>query len=120
MLAVNLPFGVWRLRYFFRRHREDPLEHQMWLWSWLAPALSQLVGAHFTERGYRVAFNDPYKGGFITAHHGRPADHVHAIQIELRRDLYMDEATYAISTPGFERLRGAIGDLLARLETFRP
>jgi len=84
-----------------------------------SPALSQLVGAHFAERGYRVAFNDPYKGGFITAHHGRPADHVHAIQIELRRDLYMDEAAYAITDAGFTRLRATISELLARLQTFR-
>jgi N-formylglutamate deformylase len=84
-----------------------------------APALSALVGAHFESRGYRVAFNDPYKGGFITAHHGRPADGVHAVQIELRRDLYMDEATYAVSDAGFARLRQALGELLASLRALR-
>jgi N-formylglutamate deformylase len=85
-----------------------------------SPALSQHVGAHFTGRGYSVAFNDPYKGGFITAHHGRPADSIHAIQIELRRDLYMDETTYNIDDAGFTRLRETIADLLASLHAFRP
>ncbi|HEX3696938.1 MAG TPA: N-formylglutamate amidohydrolase [Polyangia bacterium] len=85
-----------------------------------SPALSRLVGGHFAERGYRVAFNDPYKGGFITTHHGRPAEHIHAIQIELRRDLYMNESTYTIVDAGFQRLRSAIDDLLAKLETFQP
>jgi N-formylglutamate deformylase len=85
-----------------------------------SPALSELVGRHFSARGYSVAFNDPYKGGFITAHHGRPADHVHAVQIELRRDLYMDEPTYAIDDPGFARLRDTLADLLARLRSFKP
>jgi N-formylglutamate deformylase len=64
--------------------------------------------------------NDPYKGGFITAHHGRPADDVHAIQIELRRDLYMDEEKFVIVQPGFDRLRGLIAGLLADLRDFNP
>ena len=56
-----------------------------------SPALLAAVTRHFEAAGLRVAANDPYKGGFITAHHGRPAERIHAIQIELRRDLYMDE-----------------------------
>jgi N-formylglutamate amidohydrolase len=85
-----------------------------------APSLSALVGQHFTARGYSVAFNEPYKGGFITAHHGRPADHIHAIQIELRRDLYMNETTYDLVEPGFTRLSETLAALLASLRTYRP
>jgi len=85
-----------------------------------SPALSRLVGEHFRERGYRVAFNDPYKGGFITTHHGRPAEDVHAIQIELRRDLYMDESTFALKAEGFERLAQTLRALIVRLGRFRP
>ena len=85
-----------------------------------APSLSRLVGDHFTSRGFSVAFNDPYKGGYITAHHGRPADAIHAIQIELRRDLYMNEETYEITQPGFARLQKDLAELLAALRGFRP
>jgi N-formylglutamate deformylase len=85
-----------------------------------SPKLSRLVGEHFASRGYVVAFNDPYKGGYITAHHGRPAEHVHAIQIELRRDLYMNETTYELVEPGFGRLSSTLAALLARLREFRP
>jgi N-formylglutamate deformylase len=85
-----------------------------------APWLSQQVGEHFRGSGYSVAFNDPYKGGFITAHHGQPASGIHAIQIELRRDLYMDETTFAIREEGFARLRATLAELLASLERFRP
>jgi N-formylglutamate amidohydrolase len=84
-----------------------------------APALSRFVGEHFTSCGYGVAFNAPYKGGYITAHHGRPAACIHAIQIELRRDLYMNETTYEIVEPGFTRLRGALAELLSKLREFR-
>jgi N-formylglutamate amidohydrolase len=85
-----------------------------------APALSRLVGDHFVARGYSVAFNEPYKGGYITAHHGRPADDIHAIQIELRRDLYMNEATYEIVEPGFARLQATLAELVTALRTFHP
>jgi N-formylglutamate amidohydrolase len=85
-----------------------------------APSLSRVVGEHFSSRGYSVAFNEPYKGGYITAHHGRPATHIHAIQIELRRDLYMNETTYEIVEPGFGRLSSTIAELLAALRSFRP
>ena len=85
-----------------------------------APALSSLVGDHFRARGYSVAFNDPYKGGYITTHHGQPRDNIHAIQIELRRDLYMDEQTFTLEDTGFQRLREALRDLLTAIEAFRP
>jgi N-formylglutamate deformylase len=85
-----------------------------------SPGLRQLVTRHFAAAGLTVRPNDPYKGGFITAHHGRPADDVHAIQIELRRDLYMDEEKFVIVQPGFDRLRGLIAGLLADLRDFNP
>jgi N-formylglutamate amidohydrolase len=85
-----------------------------------APTLSRLVGDHFASRGYSVSFNDPYKGGYITTHHGRPADNIHAIQIELRRDLYMDETTYGLVEPGCGRLTSTLSELLAALRDFRP
>ena len=80
-----------------------------------APALSSFVTRHFETHGFSVRANDPYKGGFITAHHGRPAERIHAIQIELRRDLYMNEDRFEPVEPGFGRLRGVIGTLLEGL-----
>ena len=56
--------------------------------------------------------NEPYKGAFITAHHGRPAERLHAIQIELRRDLYMDEQTFQPVDPGYSRLQHTLRSLL--------
>ncbi|MBB4302916.1 N-formylglutamate amidohydrolase [Rhodobium orientis] len=44
--------------------------------------------------GYSVARNKPYAGGFITEHYGRPAQGLHALQVEVNRALYMDERTY--------------------------
>lgn len=41
--------------------------------------------------GYSVRRNNPYAGGYVTRHYGRPHDGVHALQIELNRGLYMNE-----------------------------
>lgn len=47
----------------------------------------------FTRLGFSVTRNRPYAGGFITEHYGAPAAGVHALQIEVNRALYMNEAT---------------------------
>ena len=44
-----------------------------------------------TVYGYTVAKNAPYKGGFITQHYGSPKEGVHAIQLEVKKSLYMHE-----------------------------
>ncbi|MCE3273460.1 MAG: N-formylglutamate amidohydrolase [Ramlibacter sp.] len=36
--------------------------------------------------------NGRFKGGYITRHYGRPAEHVHAVQLEMCQYLYMREA----------------------------
>ena len=58
-----------------------------------APAITALVERELRSLGYAVRRNDPYAGGYITRHYGRPRDGVHVLQLELARGLYMDEAT---------------------------
>ena len=64
--------------------------------------------------GYRVRRNDPYAGGFITRHYGRPSRAVHALQIEINRALYMDEDAIAPSA-GFVELAAQMTELVAGL-----
>jgi N-formylglutamate amidohydrolase len=45
----------------------------------------------FTAQGLHAVRNKPYAGGFITESYGAPQQNRHAIQIELNRELYMDE-----------------------------
>ncbi len=54
------------------------------------------------QAGYDLAHDSPYRGGYSTQHYGSPGAHVHAIQIELSRRLYMDESTLA-KNDGFTR-----------------
>jgi N-formylglutamate amidohydrolase len=45
----------------------------------------------FQQLGFSVARNVPYAGGYTTHVHGRPAQGVHALQVEINRALYLDE-----------------------------
>jgi len=60
-----------------------------------APAVTDAAERLLRAKGYIVSRNAPYAGGFTTRHYGRPRLGVHALQIELNRDLYMDEANLA-------------------------
>lgn len=69
--------------------------------------------------GYDSQANRPYAGGFITEHYGRPARGVHAIQVEINRGLYLDEATIT-PTAGFENLRTDLMTLAAQIFVEMP
>jgi N-formylglutamate amidohydrolase len=68
-----------------------------------SPALTEMAISLLVGMGYTVAHNKPYAGGFITEHYGRPARHLHALQVEVNRGLYMDERTFQKSA-GFDAL----------------
>lgn len=79
-----------------------------------APRATRLVEEMLVGLGYRVRRNDPYAGGYVTRHYGRPRDGVHALQIEIARGLYMDEARIERG-PGFGRFAEDLSGLVARL-----
>jgi N-formylglutamate amidohydrolase len=66
------------------------------------------------ELGFDVARNDPYAGAHTTSHYGRPADCVHAFQIEINRALYMVEAEFARSD-GHAALTKRLGQFVSAM-----
>jgi N-formylglutamate deformylase len=66
--------------------------------------LIRAAEAFLRGRNFLVTRNDPYAGGYVTRHYGRPREAVHALQIEVARGLYMDEATL-VRRAGFARLQ---------------
>jgi len=82
-----------------------------------APALTDAVAAFLKDEGYVVTRNAPYAGGFTTRHYGRPGDGLHALQIEINRALYMDEASYE-RKPYFAALAGHMRALVEALTRF--
>jgi N-formylglutamate deformylase len=78
--------------------------------------VTSLVEQTLTSMGYAVRRNDPYAGGYVTRHYGRPREGVHALQIEIARSLYMDEACFA-RRPGFASLQTNLTVLATQLAT---
>ena len=57
-----------------------------------APSLAErLVGVCAAQRDYTHVLNGRFRGGYITRQYGRPADGVHAVQLEMCWRAYMDE-----------------------------
>ncbi len=79
-----------------------------------SPSVTEAAEAWLTDKGYKVARNAPYAGGFTTRHYGRPCNAVHALQIEINRSLYMNEATLA-KKPSFDQLRDDMSALISCL-----
>ncbi|MGE4132460.1 MAG: N-formylglutamate amidohydrolase, partial [Bdellovibrionales bacterium] len=52
-----------------------------------------LVIESYRSTGLKVAYNWPYFGGRVTETYGHPEKGQEAIQVEINRDLYMDEKT---------------------------
>jgi len=79
--------------------------------------LSRAAVSFLSGLGYHVVRNKPYAGGFITEHYGRPGRGLHALQIEINRGLYVDEASLA-KTPGFELLKADLAEFAGEMMAY--
>jgi len=64
--------------------------------------------------GWSVALNSPYAGGHVVERHGRPADNIHALQLEIGRDSYL-AADGRTPGQGFDRAARLIEHLVLGL-----
>ncbi len=77
----------------------------------LAQALLRIGKRHPT---YSSVLDGRFKGGYIARHYGRPADGVHAIQLELAQSTYMDEAhPYPFDERKAAELRPVLQEMLS-------
>ena len=85
------------------------------------PVIAETAHRFIAGKGYTVARNAPYAGGFTTHHYGRPREGAHTLQIEINRGLYMDEQTLrrkpflAQLASDMRELIGALGGIESRL-----
>ncbi|WP_245414494.1 N-formylglutamate amidohydrolase [Aestuariivirga litoralis] len=82
-----------------------------------AEDIASFVEHELRSHGLRVLRNKPYAGGFITQNHGSPHRGQHALQVEINRSLYMNEATLE-KTAGFQEMRGILDRFIAALLTY--
>ena len=75
-----------------------------------APTLQSAAAAVLAGAdGFSHVVNGRFKGGYITRHYGRPERGVHALQLEMAQDCYMDE------TPPYRYDAGRAAPLIAVL-----
>jgi N-formylglutamate amidohydrolase len=79
--------------------------------------LSRAALSFLSEMGFAAVRNKPYAGGFITEHYGRPVRGLHALQIEINRGLYVDEATLA-KRPEFDAIAAALSLFMRQMADF--
>ena len=72
------------------------------------------VEAAFAGAGFVVTRNTPFAGAYITQAYGRPARSQHAVQVEIDRALYMDEAQVR-PHDGFEDMQAALRQVVAEV-----
>ncbi len=81
--------------------------------------LTRFLREQFQEAGFEVHLNRPYAGGYITENYGKPMRGFHALQIEINRALYLDEASFQ-RTSNFPRLQQNLGRVMASLMAGLP
>ena len=77
------------------------------------------IEAAFASAGLRVARNSPFAGAYIAQTYGRPSRGAHAVQIEIDRALYMDEARIE-RRPDFAAFCDLIGGVVAKITGAAP
>ena len=67
-----------------------------------------LVISAYVRAGFKVGYNWPYLGGRVSEQYGNPERGQHVVQVELNRDLYMDEVT--------KKLKPSHGDVQKKIQ----
>lgn len=84
-----------------------------------APGIESAVrGICKGAEGYTTTVNRRFMGGWITRHYGRPADGLHAIQMELAQSTYLAEeaAPWPYDVGKADRLRKHHSAILSPLD----
>lgn len=77
-------------------------------------AIVDRVEAAFSNAGFVVTRNAPFAGAYITQAYGRPSRRQHAIQVEIDRSIYMDEAQIK-PHDGFDAVRARLRAVMAEI-----
>tara|TARA_B100001094_G_scaffold177374_1_gene171338 strand:- start:192 stop:1004 length:813 start_codon:yes stop_codon:yes gene_type:complete len=54
------------------------------------PGMADLALERLRAHGYQTTYNKPFKGGNLTQNFGKPSAGIHALQLEMSQDIYLD------------------------------
>ncbi len=78
------------------------------------PRVTECARETLQNLGYQVAVNEPYAGVELVRAYSDPKKARHSIQIEIRRDLYMNEKTFEKS-PNFSKVQQDFAKLVQEM-----
>lgn len=81
------------------------------------PDLSHFIADLFHAHGYRVGYNDPYRGAEIVKRHGAPPRGINSVQIEINKSLYVFEKSLALK-PAATQLRTNLNVIITQLQEY--
>lgn len=64
---------------------------------------------------YSINHNHPFKGGFITRHFGKPSENIHALQLEMTKVNYMDDAEIKYDKSRADKMRQLLQKTFSKL-----
>lgn len=79
------------------------------------PVLIQDALKNLKSGLYSLQHNYPFKGGYITRHFGRPKEHQHALQLEMSKVNYMDDAEMSYNKAKADKMREVLRQTLSSL-----
>lgn len=80
-----------------------------------SPGLIETALHNLETGSFSVSHNHPFSGGHITRHYGRPAENVHALQLEMSKVVYMDDEERNYHPQRAEKIRGLLRKTLDAL-----
>lgn len=80
-------------------------------------ALSDALLRVLKNSPFEIAHNQPFKGGQITRAYGMPEKRVHAIQLEMSQDVYMNAARTRLDPDKCAKVQKVLTDVFLELST---
>ena len=86
------------------------------------PAIEAAIATEAAASGRSHVLNGRFKGGWTTRHYGRPAEGLHAIQMELAQSSHLATETppFALDAAKADALRPVLARMLTRLTDLAP
>jgi N-formylglutamate amidohydrolase len=79
------------------------------------PQIIETALGRLKASNFQVTHNHPFKGGYLTRSFGKPAQGIHALQLEMSQDIYMDELTTKLVPAKQKALQKVLTDLMENL-----
>lgn len=79
------------------------------------PSLVNICLEILRQSKFSVAHNLPFKGGYITRKFGRPNNDIHALQLEMSKDLYLDDKNEISETRKVSYVKDTLKELFTAL-----